>query len=213
MAELGQIERPSQESFAGKKKLYCVHTVYFSENAPDGYKELFNKYWDEVFQQIEKIEVAGKISKIFCESIFTTGKEALDVLSRMNEKAAWIVNKKLEQGGTFVPLENREIFGHFLDWGNCLMVVRTNEVFEMVREFYTEWSGKRLQHILEVILGSLSEGEAGLLLLKNEDRVKLQFPNDIEVFLITPPSYDDLLKWARERTKNKGWEKEAEEPE
>jgi hypothetical protein len=213
VAELGQIERPSQESFAGKKKLYCVHNVYVFENAPDGYKELFNKYWDEVFQQIEKIEAAGKINKIFCESIFISGTEALDVLSKMNEKAAQIVNKKLEQGGTFVPLESREIFGPFLDWGNCLMVVRTNEVFEMVREFYTEWSGKRLRYILEVIQKNLSEGEAGLLLMKDEDRVKLQFPKDIEVFLVTPPSYDDLVKWVRERTKNKGREKEAEDPE
>ena len=35
--------------------------------------------------------------------------------------------------------------------------------------------------------------------MKDEDRAKLQFPSDIEVFLITPPSYDDIIRWFREK--------------
>jgi hypothetical protein len=35
--------------------------------------------------------------------------------------------------------------------------------------------------------------------MKDEDRSKLQFPKDIEVFLITPPSYDDIIRWFREK--------------
>lgn len=199
MIELGQIDKPTVESFAGRRKLYCVPNIYPIEDAPDDYKELFNKYWDEVAQQIEKIEVAGKIKKIFCEIIYLQGEEALNILAKLNDRALQIIKKKLDEGGTLFPLENKEIFDTYVDWGNCLRVVNTKEVFTKVFEFYTDLSNKRLQHILSVIDCNLSVPEAGLLLMKDEDRAKLQFPDDIEVFLVTPPSYDDILKWIREK--------------
>jgi hypothetical protein len=201
MVELGQIDRPSAESFTGKRKLYCVPNIYPLLDAPDDYKELFTKYWDEVAQQIEKIEVAGKIKKIFCEMIYLQGEEMLNILARFNERIQQIVKKKLEEGGTLLPLEDKEIFGSFIDWGNCLKVVSTKEVFTKVLEFYTELSNKRLQHILSVIDSNLAEAEAGLLIMKDEDRAKLQFSGDIEVFLVTPPSYDDIMRWFREKWK------------
>lgn len=201
MVELGQIDRPNAESFTGKRKLYCVPNIYPLFDTPDDYKELFTKYWDEVAQQIEKIEVAGKIKKIFCEMIYPQGEEMLNILARFNERIQQIVKKKLEEGGTLLPLEDKEIFGPFIDWGNCLKVVSTKEVFTKVLDFYTEFSNKRLQHILGVIDSNLAEAEAGLLIMKDEDRAKLQFPGDIEVFLVTPPSYDDIMRWFREKWK------------
>lgn len=199
MVELGQIEKPEIESFTGKRKLYCVSNIYPLEDAPDDYKNLFNKYWDDVAQQIEKVEFAGKIKKIFCEMIYLYNEDALNSLAKLNEKALQIVKKKLEEGGALLPIENKEIFGAYIDWGNCLKIINTEEVFKKVLEFYSESSNKRLQHILNVIDNNLSGSEAGLLIMRSEDRAKLQFPNDIEVFLITPPSYDDIMKWFRER--------------
>ncbi|MDI6889999.1 MAG: hypothetical protein QMC83_03530 [Thermodesulfovibrionales bacterium] len=201
MVELGQIERPKAESFAGRRKLYCVPNIYPIDDAPNDYKELFNKYWDEVAQQIEKIEVAGKIKKIFCEMVYLQGEEALNILAKINDRATQIIKRKSEEGGTLFPLETKEIFGPYLDWGNCLKIVNTQEVFTKVFEFYTEYMDKRLQHILSVIDSNLSAAEAGLLIMKDEDRTKLQFPRDIEVFLVTPPSYDDIMRWFREKWK------------
>jgi hypothetical protein len=206
MVELGQIDRPEAETFVGKRKLYCVANIYSIEDAPDDYKELFNKYWDEVVQQIEKIETAGKIKKIFCEIIYNQGDEALNIVAKLNERIVQIIKKKVEEGGTLFPLENKEILGPYTDWGNCLRVVYTKEVFMKVLEFYTEFSDKRLQQILSIIDSNLSEAEAGLVLMKDEDRAKLQFPSDIEVFLITPPSYDDIIRWFREKLIKKSTE-------
>ncbi len=203
MAELGKIEKPDNKHYSGKKKLYCVRNMYLVEDAPEEYKNLFNKYWDEVIQQIEKIEVAGQIKKIFCENIHVSGEEALDILGKMNERAAQILKNMLEKGSALLPLESEEIFGPFLDWSNCLMAVRTNEVFEKIHEFYKESLNKRLQHILSVIENNLAVGETGLLIMRDEDRAKIQFPKEIEVFLVTPPSYDDIMKWFREQLKTK----------
>lgn len=203
MVELGQISKPNAEDFTRKRKLYCVANMYSVEDAPDDYKKLVNTYWDEVVSQIEKLEAAGKIKKVFCEIISRQGEEALNIWSKINERIPQIIKKKVEEGGTLVPLESEEILGPYTDWGNCLRVVYTKEVFTEVLEFYTEFSRKRLEHILNIIDGNLSEAEAGLLIMKDEDRAKLQFPRDIEVFLITPPSYDDIMRWFREKLAKK----------
>ena len=196
MAELGKIQKPEVDQFSGKRKLYCVASVYPIEDAPDDYRELVNKYWDEVVRHIEKIEAAGRAGKIFCELMSERSDE--DLLKRVNERAHQLVKSRLDQGDTLVPLESKDIAGPYTDWGNCLRVVFSHDVFAKVLEFFMEYSEKRFQHIIKQIDENLSAGEAGLLIMKDEDRAKLQFPGDIEVFLITPPSYDDVVRWMRE---------------
>jgi hypothetical protein len=203
MAELGQIQRPDVEEFRGKRKLYCVANIYPIEDAPKDFTELLNKYWDEVVQQLEKIENAGKAGKIFCELISEQSEQEIGILNKINERSYQIIKQRLDQGDTLIPLERKEIFGPYTDWGNCLRVVFTKEVFTKVLGFFMEFSEKRSQHILKVIDDNLAEAEAGLLIMKDEDRAKLQFPKDIEVFLITPPSYDDILRWLRDKLAKK----------
>lgn len=202
MVELGQIDKPATDSFAGKRKLYCVPNVYTIKDAPDDYKALVDRFWEEVIRQTVRLEVAGKIKKIFCETISKQGEEAYDTLTKLNERALDLVKKKVEDGAVLFPLESEEIFGPFLDWATCLNVVRTSEVFTKVFGFYTELLDKRLQHAVNIIDSNLLEGEAGLLIMKDEDRIRLQLPGDIEIFLVTPPSYDDILKWFREKVKD-----------
>jgi hypothetical protein len=199
MVELGQIEKPDAGAFAGKRKLYCVANIYSVEEAPDEYKALVDHYWDEVALQIEKLEIAGKIKKIFCEIIAHGDEDALKMWAKVNERGAGIIKKKMEEGATLVPVEKEDILGPYTDWGNCLRVVFTHEVFTRILGFFTDLSAKRLANIMEVIQNNLSGSESGLLIMKDEDRVKLQFPQDIEVFLVTPPSYDDIIRWVREK--------------
>ncbi len=203
MIDLGKIEKPDVERYAGKRKLYCVRNVYLMGNVHDEYKGLYHKYWDEVVQQIKNIEVVGKITKIFCESIYLSGDEALDTIGSLSVRAGELIRKKIEEGGVLLPLEKKEIFGPFLDWGNCLMLVRTKEVFEQVNSYYTDLLNKRFQHIVNVIESNLNKGESGLIIIREEDRQGIRFQEDIEVFLVTPPSYDELLKWFRERQSKK----------
>lgn len=201
MAELGQIERPAAEGFVAKRKLYCVSSVYSTKDAPADYRGLFERYWDEVTKHLERLEAVGKVRRVFCEDIQSPGEEALEVLAGINERVSQLIRKKVEEGAMLFPLEHDEIFGPFLDWANCLAIVRTREVFAKVLEFYTGLSDKRLQHAREVIEGNLPEGEAGMLIMRDEDRMRLQLSPDIEVFLVTPPAYDDILRWLRDKAK------------
>jgi hypothetical protein len=212
MVELGQIQKPQADSFSGKRKIYCVANLHAFEDAPDEFRKLVDKYWDEVAAQIDKVEAAGKITKIFCELIHEEGDDALDFLSKIQTRIPDIIRKKKEEDVPLFPLEKKEIFGPYIDWGNCLRVVFTREVFTKVLEYYQEAADRRLGDILRKIEENLGESEAALLIMKDEDRAKLQFPKDIEIFLITPPSYDDIMRWMRDRIEKKAQKDEDTEP-
>ena len=213
LTEIGKIEKPEASRFSEKKKLYCVPNVYPLKDAPEEYQELFNAYWNEVAQQLEKLENIGKITKIFCENIYVQGDEALDVISKMNERVFQIIKGKVEKGAVLLPIETEEIFGSYMDWSSCLRIVRTKSVFDKIFALYTENFNTRIEHILNVIESNLSEKEAGLLIIKDEDRTRLQFPQDIEVFLVTPPSYDSILKWVRDKWREMYRTEESKEEE
>lgn len=211
MVEIGKIERPALKDFTEKRKLYCVPNVYPLENASEEYRKLFNTYWDEVKQQIENLESIGKIRKIFYENIYMQGEEVLEILLKINERILRIIKPKIDEGAVFLPIETEEIFGSYIDWSNCLRVVRTKVVFDKVFEFYNESFNKRIEHIKNVIESNLLEREAGLLIIKDEDRVKLQFSQDMEIFLVTPPSYDSIIKWFRIKFKDMYQTEESEQ--
>ncbi len=198
MAELGKIERPTVESFEGKKKLYTVPNIYQLKEFPDDLKKLIDRYWQEVEEQLLRLESAGKISKIFCENVYSENEKGLKILKKTNEKAHELVQKKLDEGARLLSLEDRALYAKYLDWRNCLAIVQTEEVFQRVFEAFQEVFQKRIEHFRAFIENNLSEGEAGLLIISDEERVKIQFPSSIEVFLVTPPSYDDIIRWFRD---------------
>jgi hypothetical protein len=200
MTELGRIERPDVESFKGKRKLYCLNNIYYLES-DDDLKRLIEKFWDEASNHIDRLERAGKIKKIFFENIYSD-KEGLEMIKRFNEKVFNIIKKKIDEGATFLPLEREEIFGPYIDWASCLAVIKTKEVFEKVYEFYKDLYERRIKYIQNLIETNLLDGESGLLIMKDEDRMKIHLSSDIEIFLITPPSYDDILKLIRKRMDN-----------
>lgn len=199
MNKLGQIEKPLVESFSEKKKLYCVPNIHPIKDAPDDYRQLMERYWNEVANHLERLEAAGRVKKIFYEGIFTQGEEALNIIEKVNEKLFHVIKRRVGEGAVFIPIDREDIFEPFVDWANCLGVVRTREVFEKVYEFYKEFYDRRIKYIQNIIETNLFNNEAGMLVMRDEDRVRLQFPKDIEVFLITPPSYDDILRWIREK--------------
>ncbi len=198
MSELGKLEKPSTDSFTGKKKLYCVPNVILFRDVPEEYAKLSNRYWADILLQLDKLEAAWRIKKVFCENIFIGGEEALNVLEKTNEKAFELIRQKVETGALLIPIESKDILGPFIDWRNCLTVVRTQEVFSKVYDFYIDALNKRLQHVQNTIEINLQEGEASLLVMEDEVRAKIQFTPDIEVFLVRPPSYDDLIRWLRD---------------
>ncbi len=198
MAELGKIERPTVESFEGKRKLYTVPNIYPLKEFPQELSRLIDRYWQEVEEQLLRLESAGKIAKIFCENVYSEGEKGLKILKKTNERAFDLVRKKLDEGAALLSLEDRELYATYLDWRNCLTIVQTEVVFNTVFNAFQEAFKKRIERFQEFIDKNISEGEAGLLIISDEERLKIQFPRNLEVFLVTPPSYDDIIRWFRD---------------
>lgn len=198
MTELGKIDRPEAADFRNKKKIYFVRNLYLPSSASEKYRDIFKRYWSEVEEHLSKLEATGKISKIFCESIYMSGEESLKVLNAMNARLEQIVKKRINAGASFPPLEDEEIFGAYIDWSNCLIIVRTTAVHKTVHKFLKDAAEKRFEHLNSVLRENIGDGETGLLIMRDEDRTFLKLPDDIELFLVSPPAYDDLLKFVRD---------------
>jgi len=198
MTELGKIGKPEVAIYKNKKKIYFVRNLYLPQNATDKYKSIFSRYWNEVGEHLAKLEIAGRISKIFCESIYLAGEEAMNVLSAMNIRLEQIVKEKIDAGAELIPLESKEIFEIYIDWYNCLSVVRTPKVHETIHKLLDETISERFQHIKAVLDEHVGDKEAALLIMRDEDRKHLILPDDTELFFVVPPAYDDLLQFIRD---------------
>ncbi len=197
MVEFSKIEKPNAEHFKGKRKLYCLPNVYSIPGSDEKYKNLIVKFWEEAEIQIGKLELMTPVTAVFCEMVYQN-ENALDVLSKIDSYMHEMVKKHLDKGAKLVPIEEENVFSEYIDWANCLKVVTTEKVFAKVMEFFSEIANKRFHLITEIIDKNLGSGEAGLLIIKDEDRRKINFPQDIEIFLITPPAYDDILRFIRD---------------
>jgi hypothetical protein len=201
MVELSKLEKPDAENFKGKRKLYCLPNVYPIPGSDEKYKNLISKFWDEAEIQISKLELMTPVTYVFCEMVYQN-ENALDVLSKIDSYLFDMVKKHIDKGAKLVPIEEENVFSEYVDWANCLKVVTTEKVFTKVMEFFSEIANKRFHLITEIIDKNLGSSEAGLLIIKDEDRRKINFPPDVEIFLITPPAYDDILKFIRDLFRN-----------
>ncbi|MEN2994513.1 MAG: hypothetical protein ABDH19_04085 [Thermodesulfovibrio sp.] len=199
MAELGKIQRLSVDDFKSKRRLFCIPNLFVLNEEDEKLKEMIEKYWQEALLHVEKLEKLGFVTKIFIETIFIEGQEAIDVVRETNPYLYPFIDKKVSEGAIVIGIEDPEIFGEFIDWGNCLRVVKTSNVMQKVFEYFNKISQKRIEEIANKISVSLNEGESAILILRDQDRVKLPLPKDIEVFLVVPSIYDDIIRYLRDK--------------
>ena len=73
------------------------------------------------------------------------------------------------------------------------MLVRSPGVYKTIHKYFKKTVKDRIEHMRSVLTENIAKGEAGLLIMREEERQLLDLPHDIEVFFVMPPAYDDLL--------------------
>ena len=196
--ELGKIEKPPVEEFKKGRKLYFIPLVYRGEEAPEEYLEKFNKYWKQVEEQITELELKlGKVNRIYHELIPVGDEAGSEAIKELSEQSHKITKDCLEKGAQLEAVEESDLLTEFMDWSKCLIVgLQNQKVFTKVYESYTEVSKKRNEYIANKIDKTLKTDEIGLLFIRENHRV--QFPSDIQVFYIAPPTLDEIKRWLRE---------------
>jgi hypothetical protein len=208
--QLGKIERLEAEHFKQGKKLYLVPLVYSGEKAPDEYKEKCNHYWQQVAEQLTNLtSKIGRVNRVYHESIFQSGEDGMNALERLDPGGYQIAKNQCDDGAVFEAVEDEALFEEVMDWQRCLMLgFVSDKVAAKVSESYVEAAKKRNEIIANKISETLKDDEAGLLFIREEHSV--QFPSDVEVFTIFPPSLDEIHRWLRDQARM-GMEKAAQE--
>ena len=196
--ELGKVEKPEADKFKNKRKLYLVPLLFQWTEAPEEYIEKFNLYWQQVREQVANLEsTIGKVSRIYHESITMAGEEGLKVLEKLNPVSCQIVRDNCQSGAQLEVTEDTALAEESMDWErHLLMGFMSQKVAKMVADFFDEASKKRYEYIGKKINETLKDKEAAMLFIREGHRV--QFPKDIEVFMVAPPALDDIHRWLRD---------------
>ncbi|MFO8143284.1 MAG: hypothetical protein R6T78_01200 [Dehalococcoidales bacterium] len=209
--ELGQVEKPSVEEFKEGRKLYLVPNTYCGEKSPDDYLSIFNRYWNQVEDQLGAMELKlGKVSRVYHELVSSGGEDGVKMVKEINDKSYQVIKNRLDKGAQLEATEDNEILTELMDWGRCISIGLQNQgVINRVYQAYTEVSKKRNEYISSNIDKTLRADEIGILFMR--EGYQIQFPKDIQVFYVAPPALDEIDRWFRD-SESKSAKTEENEP-
>ena len=193
--ELGRISRPTAAQYEGRRKLLLVPLMYGPPaEAPDGVAAL-QKYWTEMQLQVDSLQAAlGGLHHIYHESLFQGGQEGLEYLEKADQRSHQFVKAKCESGAVLEDTEDAATLAETLDLQRCLMIPLASEKVALrLHEWFNESNRSRYENIAGQIDTTLGENEVGMLLVS--ERHQIQFPEDIEVFYVSPPALDEFHRW------------------
>ncbi len=196
--ELGKIERPEAEKFQKGRKLIFVPLLFAPYEKGSELQRLHDKYWQQVKEQIDNLESKLlDVTRIYHEFISAEGDDGVKEVERMDAGSRDIVKNLVKKGSKLMAVESVELLGEYLDWNKCLSARLSNpKVMSKIYEFYDAALKSREEWIGKGIDFTLKENEFGLLFMRENN--KLQFPSDIEVFYVAPPSLDEIRRYVRD---------------
>ncbi len=197
--ELGKIEKPTVASFKKGRKLFFVPVIYYSQDVPEGYTEIMNRYWEQVGKQIEELtSKLGEVNKIYHELIDAPGEQGAGVIKNLNERSYDIIKALMDKKAELEALEDTDLLTEYMDWNRCLMIGLQNpKVMTKVYESYVETGKNRNEQIAKKIDETLKDSEIAVLMMRENHQV--QFPPDIQVFYVAPPALDEIKRFVREQ--------------
>ena len=193
--ELGRISRPTSAQYEGVRKLLLAPLVYGPPGeVPEGVAALQN-YWDQMKVQVKSLAGAlGGLHRLYHESLSHGGEEGLDLLQQADRRSHAFFQAECEAGAVLEATEDSPALIETLDLQRCLMLPLASErVATQLHQWFNEANKSRYEHIAARIDATLGENEVGLLLVSEHHQI--QFPQDIEVFYVSPPALDEFRRW------------------
>jgi hypothetical protein len=211
MAEtLGKMEKPEAASFKLGRKLIYVPLIFLPPDDDDiELAALVKKFWAEAAAQVNKLSSGlDGIKKIYHELV-PGGEEGLKTIDSLRSGSQEMVKSAVEAGAALQETEDMEALAEFLDWGRCLSIrLESPKVFGVVYENYLKSQQQRAEAIGKKIDETLSNDELGLAFLREGHSV--QFPSDIQVFYVAPPSLDALRRYITDRLEKEPMDSQEE---
>ena len=209
--KLGKIKKPLADEFRKGRKLFFIPLIFTPFNPEPDFLKLLSKYWEQVQAQVKNLEEKlTKVKKVYHELITSGGSEGAKAIEQLNTGSHQIVKSVLSNRGARLQLlEDGDLLAEFMDWSRCLATgLQSQKVFTEVYKSFLEVQQKRNERIAENIDKTLKGDQIGVLLMREGHQV--QFPSDIQVFYVAPPSLDEIKRWLRERETRPSAKKETE---
>ena len=193
--KLTQIPKPKAASYKGGRKIYLVASMFGFQGVPDDLKSKLETYWTDVRSQIDNLEQSlAKITRVYHEGVFESGETGLESVNNINSYAYPFINTLCKSTAKLESLEDKVLVQEEYDWRICSSAGLTSEkVYSLILKNLEESTAKRWSHASTIIDSTIPEDEAALLIV-NENH-KIQFPEDIQVFYVSPPSFDSVKRW------------------
>ena len=184
------------------KNLLCVGLI-----SPEVTENLMTKYWLEVENQIARLETSfSKVRRLYHESNYLDGEAGLKNVQRINEKAFQLIKNRSDKGAKLEALEDKETL---LEISDCQLFLgiefssrevqdKTSKLVPEIMQVYEKALQRRRTYIPKKISESLASGETGMLLMREEERMRIQFPSEINVILVRPLVLGEIEKWERD---------------
>lgn len=192
MATLGPTGKADPQQFDRKRKLFLVPLVTVPPQLEEQISELANIHWDQVKAQLQNLEKSlGTIRHVFHELIHDEGKAGEQLLSQIAPRSASLIKEITDSSGHLEQTEDQDLLFELSDWQRCLsMGLVSQKVSDLASENYQTAMSDRYEYIGKQIDETLEEDEVAALFISEDHRV--QFPSDIQVFYVSPPSQNQL---------------------
>lgn len=197
--QLGELKKPSAESFGEGRKLFFVPLVLGPRETEPELKELIERYWAQVQDHVTNLEAKlGQVKRVYHELVPAAGEEAVKAVEELSTESCQLVKAAVQKGAQLESMEDSDLLTELMDWTKCLALGLQNQrVFNLVYESFVAVEKKRNEHITGRIDETLQSDETGILVMREGHQV--QFPADVQVFYVAPPALDEIKRWARAR--------------
>ena len=202
MTTLSQFPKPEADQYRGKRKLFLVPTFAFPPSVPEEGQTLLESYWSDVRDHINNLERSlGTVAHVYHESLFSDGDEGMKLLEGMTPKAYSFIQAMCQSTAKLEATEDRALVQESSDWHRCISVgLASEKVRSLAIEGLQQATQKRFEHIASRIDETLKEDETGAIFVGEDHGI--QFPTDVQVFYVAPPSLDTLKKWIDDQVRS-----------
>ena len=192
---LSQFPKPEAGQYEERRKLFLVPNLGLPSEAPEEGMQLLERYWTEVRDHIGNLERSlEKITHVYHETVFGQDEEGMKLLEVLNPRGFSFIQAMCQSSAKLEALEDRALVEESSDWQRCLSIGLVSEkVMRIAMEGFQEATRKRFEHMRSRIDETLKEGEVGVLFVREDHRI--QFPTDIAVFYVAPPTLNVLKRW------------------
>jgi hypothetical protein len=189
-----QLPKLDAGQYTEDRKLFLVPNFMIPPNAPKEVQDLLEGYWSEVSSHIENlVRSLGKVTHVYHEIVYSEGDEGMGMLQEVNPKGSAFIQVLCQTDAKLEAAEDKALVEESMDWQRCFTIgLASEKVVKTAMEGFQEATQGRFDHIAKKIDETLKVGESGVLFIAENHRI--QFPSDIRVFYVAPPSLNALKR-------------------